>query len=79
MELAKLIERIDMLGNKTDSEQNLRSDVTEWMLKELGYEERLFDREYRLCRDTKNSMQTFLFQLKEEKRYLWRQKNIQKI
>lgn len=54
MELAKLIERIDMLGNKTDSEQNLRSDVTEWMLKELGYEERLFDREYRLCRDTKN-------------------------
>lgn len=61
MELEKLIERIELLGDKTDSEQNLKHFVTVWMLKKLGYEEVLFDFEHPLCRDSKNNKHADIF------------------
>lgn len=59
--LTELINRIDSLGEKTDSEQNLKYFVTVWMLKELGYDERLFDFEHPLCRESKNNKHADIF------------------
>lgn len=53
--LKQLIDRIALLDNKTDSEENLKIVVTRWMLIEMGYDELLFDYEHPLCRrDSRN-------------------------
>lgn len=59
--LKELTNRISLLGEKTDSEQNLKYFVTAWMLKELGYDESLFDFEHPLCRDSKNNKHADIF------------------
>lgn len=59
--LEELINRINSLGEKTDSEQNLKYFVTVWMLKELGYDESLFDFEHPLCRESKNNKHADIF------------------
>ena len=59
--LNELIKKINDLGDKTDSEQNLKHFVTVWMLKELGYDESNFDFEHALCRDSKNNKHADIF------------------
>lgn len=59
--LERLIERVSLLEGKSDLEQNLKHFVTVWMLKELGYEELLFDFEHPLCRDSKNNKHADIF------------------
>lgn len=44
-------EKIELLGNKAESEENLKMHVTRWMLEQLGYDEDTFDYEHALCRD----------------------------
>lgn len=61
MELKDLIERIDLLEGKNDSEENVKNHITVWMLKQLGYDDRTFDYEHALCRTTKNDKHADIF------------------
>ena len=59
--LEQLIERISLLDDKSDSEENLKFHVTVWLLKELGYEERMFNFEHPICRDSKKNKHADIF------------------
>lgn len=61
MELKELIERIDLLEGKNDSEENVKNHITVWMLKQLRYDDRTFDYEHALCRTTKNDKHADIF------------------
>lgn len=61
MDLKKLIEKIELLGSKADSEENLKIHVISWMLRELGYDEQNFDYEHPLCRDKNKDMHADIF------------------
>ena len=47
MEFKEIIDRIDSLSDKTDSEENLKCHITVWMLQKLGYTLKDFDYEHR--------------------------------
>lgn len=59
--LKEMIERIEALGKKSDSEENLKYFITVWMLQKLGYDDSLFDFEHPLCRDSKNNKHADIF------------------
>lgn len=49
-----LKQRLHMIQDKTESEENLKIHVTTWFLGELGYNANDFDYEYKLCRRGKD-------------------------
>ena len=51
MYFKEIKEKIALLGNKAESEENLKVHITKWMLVQLGYDEDTFDYEHTLCRD----------------------------
>lgn len=61
MKLEELVDRIDLLEGKNDSEENVKNHVTVWMLQQLGYDDRTFDYEHTLCRTTKNDRHADIF------------------
>lgn len=48
--LKDLKQKLKMIQDKTESEENLKIHVTKWLLGELGYNINDFDYEYSLCR-----------------------------
>ena len=52
--IKNLKQKLKMIQNKTESEENLKIHVTSWLLGELGYNVNDFDYEYKLCRRGKD-------------------------
>ena len=52
--IKNLRQKLKMLQNKTESEENLKIHITTWVLGELGYDANDFDYEYKLCRRGKD-------------------------
>ena len=46
--IKNLKQKLKMIQNKTESEENLKIHVTSWLLGELGYNVNDFDYEYKL-------------------------------
>ena len=61
MEFKEIIDRIDSLSDKTDSEENLKCHITVWMLQKLGYTLKDFDYEHRLCRGSEKNRHADIF------------------
>lgn len=61
MDFRELVRKLEVVHGLADSEENLKSHVTTWMLKELGYDEDKFDYEHPLCRVENKNKHTDIF------------------